>query len=226
MRIAIHGTGRMGREVETVAAERGHTVVQRFDSTHPPAGAELQGTDVVIDFSTAAALDALVEAATAAGVNLVIGTTGWDDRYDAVREKCDRARIGVVWASNFSPGANMLFSLARRAAKLAERFGGFEAGIEERHHSEKKDAPSGTALRLAEAVGIASDGGLNPPIAASRVGAEFGLHTVFFDSAEDLVELSHRARNRRGFASGAVLAAEALGGRHGFFTFSELIGLD
>ncbi|MBW3672396.1 MAG: 4-hydroxy-tetrahydrodipicolinate reductase [Acidobacteria bacterium] len=224
MNIAINGYGRMGQEVERAAASRGHEIVARFSSATSPDAEALAAADVIIDFSTAEALDQIVSAAVDSGTNLVIGTTGWDDRRDEIRERT--ASISVVWASNFSPGANMLFALARHAAVLAKTFGGFEAGVEERHHSKKKDSPSGTAIRLAEAVTEASEGEFAPPIAASRVGAEYGLHTLFLDSEDDLVELSHRARSRRGFATGAVLASERLEGRHGFFTFPELLGLD
>ena len=195
-----------------------------FDSSNPPDGSRLEDADVLIDFSLAEALDGVVAAAVESKTNLVIGTTGWDERRDEIRRATEG--LGVVWASNFSPGANMLFSLAREATRLAQVFGGFEAGIEERHHSKKVDSPSGTAKRLADAVRQAGEGSFDPPVAASRVGAEFGLHTLFFDSEDDLVELSHRARSRRGFATGAVLAAERLDGRHGFFTFAELVGFD
>lgn len=224
MRIAISGSGRMGKEVERAALDRGHEIVAVFDSANPPSAGRLEGADAMIDFSLADALDGIVRAAVDSKTNLVVGTTGWDERRDEIRRATEG--IGFVWASNFSPGANILFALARRASSLARTFGGFEAGIEERHHSGKVDSPSGTAKRLADAVRVASEGDLDPSISASRVGAEFGLHTLFFDSEDDLVELSHRARSRRGFATGAVIAAERLDGRHGFFTFAELIGLD
>jgi 4-hydroxy-tetrahydrodipicolinate reductase len=128
-----------------------------------------------------------------------------------------------VYASNFSPGANAMFALARRAGELFARFPQYAAGMEERHHSQKKDAPSGTALKIASEVKEGSGGKLEPPIAASRVGAEFGLHTLFFDSPDDLVEISHRARGREGFARGAVFAAERIRGRKGLMRFDELL---
>lgn len=224
MKIAISGYGRMGREVERAALERDHEIIVKFDSANPPEASRLGDAEVMIDFSIADALDAVVEAAAGSKTNLVIGTTGWDARRDEIRSAAEG--IGVVWASNFSPGANMLFELSRRATEIARAFGGFDVGIEERHHARKVDSPSGTAKRIADAVREASGGAIEPPIAASRVGAEYGLHTLFFDSPDDLVELSHRARSRRGFATGAVLAAEKLAGRHGFFTFAELIGFD
>ena len=157
------------------------------------------------------------------GLGLVIGTTGWNERIGDVRARVEKAGIGCVYASNFSPGANIAFALARRGGELVARFPQYAAGIEERHHAQKKDAPSGTALKIASEVKEGSGGKIDPPIVASRVGAEFGLHTLFFDSPDDLIEISHRARGREGFARGAVVAAEMLRGKKGFFRFDELV---
>ncbi len=129
----------------------------------------------------------------------------------------------MVHAANFSPGATILFALARQAAGLASAFGGYQAAIEERHHSGKKDSPSGTALRLAAEAGAGDKDSRLLPIAATRAGHDFGTHRLFFDSQDDVVELSHTARNRDGFARGAVIAAEKLEGRRGVFTFEDLI---
>ena len=220
MKIALHGYGKMGHTIERVAREAGHEIVciLEVDRDEAPNGAE-----VLIDFSHASALDRALDFATAHGLGLVIGTTGWNDRLDAVRSRIEKAGIGCVYASNFSPGANVMFALARRAGELFARFPQYAVGMEERHHSQKKDAPSGTALKIASEVKDGSDGKLDPPIAASRVGAEFGLHTLFFDSTDDLVEISHRARGREGFARGAVFAAERIRGRKGLLRFDELV---
>jgi 4-hydroxy-tetrahydrodipicolinate reductase len=226
MKIALNGYGRMGKAVERIATERGHEVVATFDEFGLPEASKLAGAEVIIDFSQAGAIDRVVETACEARVNLVVGTTGWNKKLEQVRERCTAAGIGVVHAANFSPGANIMFALARRAGALVSSFTGYEAGIEERHHSQKKDAPSGTAIRIAKEVESGSGGKLVPPVASSRVGAEFGLHTLFFDSPDDLIEISHRARGRDGFARGAVVAAELLDGRRGFFRLEELIGLD
>ncbi|MEO8218647.1 MAG: dihydrodipicolinate reductase C-terminal domain-containing protein, partial [Acidobacteriota bacterium] len=200
MKIALHGYGRMGKAVESIAIERGHEVVARLSSNSPP---DLAGAGVVIDFSTATALPDLVDAACSEKVNLVIGTTGWSESLETVREQCLAASISVVWASNFSPGANVMFSLSRRAGELLSRLEGYDCGIEERHHAGKKDSPSGTSLKIAAAVEEGSASEWNPQIVSSRVGKEFGVHTLFFDSADDLIEISHRARGRNGFARGA-----------------------
>jgi len=220
MKLALHGYGKMGQTIERLAREAGHEVVCVFDidREEPVAGAE-----VMIDFSHASALDHALGIACEHRLDLVIGTTGWNDRLDDVRKRVEAAGIGCVYASNFSPGANVLFALARRGGELFARFPQYASGMEERHHSQKKDAPSGTAIRIASEVKEGSGGKLAPPIAASRVGSEFGLHTLFFDSPDDLVEISHRARGRDGFARGAVFAAEKLRGHKGLIRFDELV---
>jgi 4-hydroxy-tetrahydrodipicolinate reductase len=220
MKLALHGYGKMGKAVERVAGERGHEVVSIFAAGRDEP---LNGAEVLIDFSHAAALDHAVAIACDHKLDLVIGTTGWSEWLSDVRTRIAAAGIGGVYASNFSPGANVTFALARRAGELFARFPQYAAGMEERHHAQKKDAPSGTALRIAGEVKGGSGGKLDPPIAASRVGSEFGLHTLFFDSPDDVVEITHRARGRDGFARGAVLAAELIRGRKGLMKFDELV---
>ena len=218
MKLALHGYGKMGQTIERVAKASGHDVVSIFDIDREEP---LNDAEVLIDFSHASALDRALSIATSNGLDLVIGTTGWNDRVDSVRDRVKD--IGCVYASNFSPGANITFALAKRAGELFARFPQYAAGMEERHHSQKKDAPSGTALRIANEVKGGSGGKLDPPIVASRIGSEFGLHTLFFDSADDLIEISHRARGREGFARGAIVAAELVRGRKGLMKFDELI---
>jgi 4-hydroxy-tetrahydrodipicolinate reductase len=220
MKIAIHGYGKMGQAIEKVAVESGHEVVCILDVDREEP---LRGAEVLIDFSHATALDGTLALACDNQLGLVIGTTGWNDRLADVKQRVEAAGIGCVYASNFSPGANIVFSLAQRAGALVAPFPLYAAGMEERHHDQKKDAPSGTALRIAAAVREGSDGRLNPPIVSSRVGSEFGLHTLFLDSPDDLIEISQRARNRDGFARGAVMAAQLLRGRRGLFRFEELV---
>jgi 4-hydroxy-tetrahydrodipicolinate reductase len=211
MKIALHGYGKMGKTVERVARDGGHEIVGAADA------------EVLIDFSHAAVLDRALAIAAEHRLDLVIGTTGWNGRLDEVRARVESAGIGCVYASNFSPGANVMFALARRAGELFARFPQYDAGMQERHHAQKKDAPSGTALKIAAEVKEGSGGKFDPPIAASRVGAEFGLHTLFFDSPDDVIEISHRARGREGFARGAVFAAELLRGRKGLIRFDQLL---
>ena len=220
MRVALHGYGKMGRAVERVAVERGHDIVTIIDRSRRP---DLGDAEVLIDFSQPPAVDTAVEIACKGHVGLVIGTTGWNDRIDRIRQRIESAGIAAVFASNFSPGANVMFALAHRAGELFSRFEQYATGMEERHHSQKLDAPSGTALQMAARVKDGSGGKLDPSIVSSRVGSEFGLHTLFFDSEDDLIEISHRARGRDGFARGAVLAAELLRGRKGLVRFDELV---
>ena len=220
MKLALHGYGKMGKTIERVAIEMGHEVVCILDVERNDP---LSGAEVLIDFSHASALDRVLDIASENHVDLVIGTTGWNERMAEVRQRIEQAGTGCVHASNFSPGANAMFALARRAGELFARFPQYAAGMEERHHSQKKDAPSGTALKIASEVKEGSRGKLDPPIASSRVGAEFGLHTLFFDSTDDLVEISHRARGREGFARGAVFAAERIRGRKGLLRFDEIL---
>ena len=220
MRVAIHGYGKMGKTIEKVARESGHEIAAIYDVGRD---SPINGSEVVIDFSHASALDHALDIAAKNRIPIVIGTTGWNDRVDEVRKKIEKAGIGAVYASNFSPGANVTFALARRAGELFARFPQYAAGMEERHHSQKKDAPSGTAIRIAREVKDGSGGKLDPQVVASRVGSEFGLHTLFFDSPDDLIEISHRARGREGFARGAVLAAELIRGKKGLHRFDELV---
>jgi 4-hydroxy-tetrahydrodipicolinate reductase len=201
----------MGHAVERVARAAGHEIVKAAEA------------EVVVDFSQADAIEHALALATQHHIALVIGTTGWHARLDEVRARVEEAGIGCVYASNFSPGANVTFALARRAGELFARFPQYDAGMEERHHAMKKDAPSGTALKIAAEVKEGSGGRFDPTIVSSRAGAEFGLHTLFFDSPDDVVEISHRARGREGFARGAVLAAELVRGRKGLFRFDQLL---
>lgn len=211
MKLALHGYGKMGHAVEKVAKEAGHEIV------------DVSSAEVLIDFSSPKGVEDAVDIACSRHIDLIIGTTGWNEKLSEFRARIEQAGIGCIYASNFSPGANVVFALARRAGELFARFPQYAAGIEERHHAQKKDAPSGTAKRIADEVRSGSGGKLTPPVVASRVGSEFGLHTLFFDSPDDLIEISHRARGREGFARGAVLAAELVRGRKGLISFDSLI---
>ena len=240
MKIALFGYGKMGHEVETAAIAAGHSVVQKFD-LDPPAmvdGLKSSGAECAIDFSSAASVLQHVELCVQAKVPLVIGTTGWDKSLAAVNQLVEDAGIGCVAGSNFSIGVNLFLSIVRHAAKLLDS-AGYDAYILEAHHRAKKDFPSGTALRLAEAMleemksksniiselsqgeAIAKDALL---ISSIRSGAIPGTHTACFESEVDTIELTHRARSRRGFATGAVTAAEWIIGKKGFYRFEEHIG--
>jgi 4-hydroxy-tetrahydrodipicolinate reductase len=227
----------MGHEIEAVALAAGHEIVGKFDVDSPASVEELNASkaDVVIDFSQPDAVERNAKLVLTAKLPLVIGTTGWEKSRDAVRSEAGRAGVGCIYASNFSIGVNLFLQVAKYAAELYDR-AGYDAFIIEAHHRAKKDFPSGTALRLAEEVlsamksktkivseleqgsAIASDA---LHVSSVRSGAIPGTHTLGFESTEDSIEITHRARSRRGFAVGAVKAAEWIVGKKGFYRFEE-----
>jgi 4-hydroxy-tetrahydrodipicolinate reductase len=239
MKIALFGYGKMGREVEAAANDMGHEIVGRFDIDNPVSFDALKksGATVAIDFSLASAVEANVELAANASIPIVIGTTGWDSKTDNIRAIVEKAGIGCVIGSNFSVGVNLFLQIVCNASKLVNS-AGYDAYISEAHHRGKKDFPSGTALRVAEAVlsGLKSKTNITPAlkqgeaiaadtllISSIRAGEITGTHTVGFDGEDDSIELTHRAKGRRGFARGAVQAAEWIIGRKGFYRFEENI---
>jgi 4-hydroxy-tetrahydrodipicolinate reductase len=239
MNIVLLGYGKMGREVEAAALTAGHRIVATFDiDRHATADAlRRSGANVAIDFSQPNAVEANVKLCAEAGLPIVIGTTGWDNALEKVRRLVDEAGIGCVIGSNFSVGVNLFLQIVREASRMVSD-AGYDAYIIEAHHRGKKDFPSGTALRISEAVlsglksktkvaselprgeAIASDTLL---ISSIRAGAITGTHTVGFDSEEDSIELTHRAKNRRGFGTGAVVAAEWIEGKKGLYRFEQNI---
>jgi len=242
MKIAVLGYGRMGEEVERLARAAGHEVpvvlegsVLRERRGRDPGA--LAAVDVVVDFSAAEAVPANVLQVAAAGKPLVEGTTGWQASLDEVREIVERHGIGLVFAANFSLGANVFFRLVEQAARLLDRFPDYDPYVVEHHHRGKTDSPSGTALDLAEkiltstkrknCIQLGSREGGTPPdalqVTSIRAGAAFGRHLVGFDAASDTIELLHTARSREAFARGALLAAEWIRGRRGFFEFSAVL---
>jgi 4-hydroxy-tetrahydrodipicolinate reductase len=231
VRVAVVGLGKMGREVEAVLRERSHEPVPVRHGDGFPAGCP-----VGIDFTRADAVEANVAAALSAGARYVVGTTGWQDRMPAVRALVDTHQGGLVWAANFSVGVNLFYRVVRDAAALLARFPDYDPYVLERHHRQKKDAPSGTARALAD---ILSRSGLKRAqpemelhgaladerfhVSAVRAGGIVGDHTVGFDSGTDEILLEHRARTRRGFAAGAVTAAEWIAGRTGLYGFDQVL---
>ena len=220
MRLLIVGYGKMGRMVEELAAGEGFEIVGRVDQGRD----EWADADVAIDFSTADALLSQLQPihrATACAV--VIGTTGWAR---AARSTCarkpDGAGIGVVASGNFSIGVNVFQLVVAEAARLMSAQPQYGAWIHEIHHAAKRDAPSGTALLLRDAM-VAAGFNRSIDISSARAGMIPGTHTVGFDSASDTIELIHRARDRRGFASGALLAARWIHGRNGWFNMQDVL---
>jgi 4-hydroxy-tetrahydrodipicolinate reductase len=225
MRVALIGCGKMGRMVEEVAAAKGVEVAARFTRERPlTAGArrELEGVTALIDFSAAEAVTVTVEAAAALALPLVIGTTGWQERLDEVREIAGRVPIGVVWAPNFSLGVNVFYRIVEQATRDLAALDGYDPFIRDWHHRKKQDAPSGTALELHRRM-ARHYGDREVPVICQRAGYVPSEHAVGFDSAADTILLEHRARNRQGFAEGALLAAGWIGGRQGFYAFEQVI---
>ncbi len=210
----------MGRMVEEAAQRNGIEVACVID---PVAGSRGQITDarVCVDFSEPGAVIENIRLVAGAGRSMVVGTTGWYDRMDEARRIVEEVEIGFVYGSNFSIGVNLMFQIVRRASQLFSRFSIYDPFIEEAHHKFKKDAPSGTAIFLKRIV--EAEYGCETPTASTRAGYIPGTHTVGFDSEADTLEITHTARNRAGFAEGAILAARWIADRKGFYEFSEVI---
>ena len=218
MRLLIVGYGKMGRMVEELAAEQGFDIAGRVDEGRP----EWAPADVAIDFSTADALLANFSQYLTRRLPVVIGTTGWNAHADRLRADAGRAGIGVVSSANFSIGVNIFELVVADAARMMKSQPQYGTWIHEIHHAAKRDAPSGTALLLRDAM-IAAGFDRNIDMSSARAGMIPGTHTVGFDSASDTIELIHRARDRRGFASGALLAARWIQGRTGWFSMQDVL---
>lgn len=222
MILLILGRGKTGSLVAEVARQRGHEVrVLGSAENRKAAGltpATLRDVAVVIDFTTPQAVLENVAACTHARKNMVVGTTGWYEKLPKIRELVTRSGIGLLYASNFSVGVNVFFEVARAAAAALQH--GYNGEIMERHHAQKKDAPSGTAVVLQKI--LRESGGQELEIVSLREGETVGLHEIVLESRNDTLRLAHDAKSRRGFAEGAVRAAEWLAGRSGFFDFREV----
>lgn len=225
MKIALIGYGVMGKLIRRLAEEKGHEVAVIIDDADAGLSAselaeKLGGSEVAIDFTTAEAVRRNVESCVAAGVPLVEGTTGWNERRAEIEQIVREGNGAMVFGANFSIGVNLFYRIADFTAELFTRFPEYEAFIEEQHHSRKKDAPSGTAIRIKEVVSRHVETG---DIAATRAGNIPGTHCVGFDGPADQVLLKHTARSREGFAIGAIMAAEWIEGKRGFFDFAEVL---
>jgi 4-hydroxy-tetrahydrodipicolinate reductase len=219
MRLLIVGYGRMGQLVEELAVAQGHAIAARIDVDNGDWSAP---ADVAIDFSTAGALAENFPRYVERKLPAVIGTTGWTERMPAFRAEGERVGLGIVASANFSIGANLFELMVAEAARMMRNHPQYGAWIHEAHHAAKRDAPSGTALLLRDTMATA---GYERPIdvSSTRAGAIPGIHTVGFDGASDTIELTHTARDRRGFASGALLAAEWIQGRRGWYTMKDVL---
>ncbi|MFL6374455.1 MAG: 4-hydroxy-tetrahydrodipicolinate reductase [Pyrinomonadaceae bacterium] len=226
MKIALIGHGAMGKLIERLALEQGHEIgciVEDADAglTAAELAQKLRGRDVAIDFTVADAVRRNVEACVAATVPVVVGTTGWNDQRNEIERLVEDGNGAMVYGANFSIGVNLFYEIADFAAELFSRFPEYETFIEEQHHSRKKDAPSGTALKLKE---IVSKHVTVDSVTSTRAGNIPGTHRVGFDGPADQILLEHTARSREGFALGAIMAAEWIVGKVGSHEFTEVIG--
>jgi 4-hydroxy-tetrahydrodipicolinate reductase len=227
MKIAIVGYGKMGHMIERIAVERGHEIPLKLDESNNAnfegiTPANFAGVDVAIDFSVPTAAVTNIEKIAALGVNLVVGTTGWLEHSDHVRSLVEAHNIGLVWSPNYSVGVNAFFRIVAEAAKLLSGAPEYEAWAWEIHHSAKKDAPSGTLLKLVDEMRKAGYD-RKVDVSSNRAGTIAGTHEIGFDCAADTITLRHTARSREGFAIGAVKAAEWVAGKQGFHEFGEIL---
>jgi 4-hydroxy-tetrahydrodipicolinate reductase len=236
MNLLLLGRGKTGSLVAEVARQRGHVIQvagsKENDACAALAADKLQSVDVVLDFTTAHTVLAHIEACVWAGKNMVVGTTGWYQEIDRVRGMVDQHNTGFLYAPNFSIGVNLFLEIARASAAALQH--GYSAQIFERHHAEKKDAPSGTAMAIQRTVSEvlrqsgSGDTGKNPvahpepEIISFREGEVVGLHELVYESSVDRIYLCHDAKSRQGFAEGAVRGAEWLNGKKGFYDFKDI----
>jgi 4-hydroxy-tetrahydrodipicolinate reductase len=242
--IALIGYGKMGQEIEREARAKGHTIAAVFDVHNNVNGAgltpeSLKDADVCIDFSAPASVMDNIRAVAACRKNLVVGTTGWHDQVDRVKALVKEKKIGFLYSSNFSLGVNIFLQIVSQASHLFDKYPEYDVALSELHHRGKADSPSGTALALGAAVAqgmkrkseIFSETSHRPiaphqmHITSTRVGHVTGTHRVLFDAEADSIELVHTAKNRAGFVQGAVVAAEWLKGKKGFYTMRDVISL-
>ncbi|MFV8347313.1 4-hydroxy-tetrahydrodipicolinate reductase [Flavobacterium sp. ZB4P13] len=232
MKIALLGYGKMGQVIERIALERGHEIVLKKDENNTFDG--LSNADVAIDFSVPTAAVPNISSCFHANVPVISGTTGWLKHYDEMAALCAAKKGGFISSSNFSLGVNIFFEINEYLAKIMSKFDSYSVDMEEIHHTQKLDAPSGTAISLAKGV-IENSSYTNWTlekaeanqihIEAKRIGTVPGTHTVTYNSVVDAIEIKHTAHNREGFALGAVIAAEWIVGKQGIFTMKDVLNL-
>lgn len=242
MKIALLGYGKMGRIIEQFALDRGHEIVLKIDENNIDERTvdNLQQADVAIDFSTPGSVLSNIKTCFDAGLPLVVGTTGWYDKIDEIKEECETSNNALLYASNFSVGVNIFFFVNEVLAKIMNRYPQYDVLVEEIHHTQKLDSPSGTAITIAEGIlegldrkgtwvnELVGDGQDVIPkpeqllIESHRIEDVPGTHTVVYSSEVDDIEFKHKAHGRAGFALGAVLAAEWLQNRKGFYSVKDM----
>ena len=238
MNIALIGYGKMGKAIEEIAISKGHQIVLKidFDNLSDLNKANLQKADVAIEFTQPESAFENIRKCIEYGTPVVSGTTGWTERLDEIKNLCNKNKCGFLYASNFSVGVNIFFEVNKRLAALMANHQDYEIALEEIHHTQKKDAPSGTAISLADQilenvsrkskwVNHLSDNPVELEIISERIDPAPGTHKVKYTSAIDDIEIIHTAHSRKGFAAGAVLAAEFLAGKKGIFTMKDVLGI-
>lgn len=238
MNIALIGYGKMGKEIETIVRERGHEIPLIIDISNPHdlTQENLKNIDVAIEFTVPTTAYNNYIQCFKAQVPVVSGTTGWLNQYDEIINECKTHSAGFFYASNFSLGVNILFEINKKLAKLMNSFPEYDVAMEEIHHTQKLDAPSGTAITLAQDIiqeikrkkhwtlqEFSDESDFQ--IVAKRLGKVHGTHTITYDSEVDSIEISHTAKSRKGFALGAVLAAEFMKDKKGIYGMKDLLGI-
>ena len=233
MKIALLGYGKMGKVIEQIALQRGHTIVLKVDEHTKTYDISL--ADIAIDFSVPSVAVANISNCLQHGIPVISGTTGWLKDYDTIIELCEAKNGAFIYASNFSLGVNIFFELNKNLAKMMKNLSQYNVNIEEIHHTQKLDAPSGTAITLAEGIigksnyknwKLDTNVGANEiPIEAKRIENIPGTHSVEYESKTDAINITHTAHNRDGFALGAVIAAEWLQNKTGVFTMNDVLNI-
>lgn len=234
MKIALIGYGKMGKTIEKIALKRQHEIL--LTANHTPDSRALKGMDVAIEFSSPEAAFENIKICLENNIPVVCGTTGWLEKRLDIEQLCKDREGAFLYASNFSIGVNVLFEINRQLAQLMSSYKEYKAEIHEVHHTEKKDAPSGTALTLAETLlekGIAEEWVSESKekenqllITSERLDQTPGIHTIYYRSAVDDISLQHKAHSREGFALGAVIAAEWIRGKKGLFSMKNVLNID
>lgn len=233
MNIALLGYGRMGKEIEKIALQRGHTIIHKI--SNDITNYDFSTVDIAIDFSIPSAAFENISHCIKQQIPVISGTTGWLDRYDEIVSLCTSEKGAFIYASNFSLGVNIFFEMNAYLAKMMSQLEDYNVGIEEIHHTKKLDAPSGTAITLAEGIienTNYSDWKLEEasketdiPIIAKRIPEVPGTHEITYTSSIDTISIQHEAHNRQGFALGAVVAAEWIQDKEGVYTMKDVLNI-
>lgn len=238
MRIALIGYGKMGKAIEAIAIERGHEIVLRvgIENLEDFTTENLRMADLAIEFTGPESAFENIKKCMEAGLSVISGSTGWLANYEEAVTLANANRVGFLYASNFSLGVNLFFALNKYLAKLMAPYPAYKPSLTEIHHIAKLDAPSGTAITLAEQMlaelpgkkGWVNDNDTNPDmlfIESKRIDPAPGTHTIRYQSSIDTITIEHEAHSRQGFATGAVIAAEFMYGKKGIYTMQDVLGL-